>query len=67
MADPTLLDWVLQGGAVGVLVWVVLAFMRGWLVPGSVHQAVVTEKDEWKHLALEILGTTRDAIRVADR
>lgn len=65
--DATLLDLVLQGGAVGVLVWNVVGFMRGWIVPGSTYQAIVREKDEWKSLTLEMLKTTRDAVRIADK
>lgn len=38
--------WLTQGGAVGVLASVVLAFMRGWIVTGRQYQNVREERDK---------------------
>jgi hypothetical protein len=67
MVDATTLELFLRGGALAVLLWVVVGFMRGWIVPGSVHQAVAKEKEEWKALAVDLLQTARDAVRVAGK
>jgi heme exporter protein D len=33
---------------VGVLAWGVIAFVRGWIVPASVHRAVLEDRREWQ-------------------
>lgn len=38
--------WLTQGGAIGVLAAVVLAFMRGWIVTGRQHQEVRSDLDK---------------------
>lgn len=42
--DP-LLDWLSNAGALGVLATAVLAFLRGWIVPGSVAKELREERD----------------------
>lgn len=41
----TLLSW-LTGSAVSVLAVGILAFIRGWIVPGAAHQRVLAENAE---------------------
>jgi hypothetical protein len=38
--------WLTQGGAIGVLAAVVVAFMRGWIVTGRQYQQVRDERDK---------------------
>ena len=33
---------------VGVLAWGVVAFARGWIVPSSVHKAVLEDRKDWQ-------------------
>lgn len=42
--DP-LLQWLVSAGGTGVLALAVVAFLRGWVVPGSTHERVLSERD----------------------
>lgn len=42
----TLFDVVSKGGAVGVLVIAVVAFVQGWIVPGKLFTRAIGERDE---------------------
>lgn len=33
------------------LAWAVVAFLRGWVVPSSVHAALVKDRDDWRDRA----------------
>ena len=33
---------------IAVLGWGVIAFVRGWIVPASVHRAVLEDRREWQ-------------------
>ena len=48
--DP-LVDWLSRAGALGILAAAVVAFLRGWIVPGKTHDRVREERDR----ALEIM------------
>lgn len=48
--DP-ILTWLTQGGAIGVLAFIVFAFLKGWIVTGSELRKVETERDR----ALELV------------
>ncbi len=39
----TFIDVVAQGGAIAVLSFIVVAFLRGWIVPQSVHDRVIED------------------------
>ena len=41
-SDP-LLDWLSRGGALGVLAFVVIGFVRGWIVPSPEVDRLVSE------------------------
>jgi hypothetical protein len=56
-----------QGGAVTILAVIVVAFLRGWVVPGSYHDKVVAERDEWKDLAVELMQTASKAVGLVER
>lgn len=45
-SDPSgLVDLLTRGGAVGILAFVVIAFVRGWIVPGAVHREACIQRD----------------------
>lgn len=51
-------DWILQGGAVGLLTGVALMIFLGWLVPGRTYRALERDRDFWREAALKSLGQT---------
>jgi hypothetical protein len=44
-AAPDLTGW-LTGSAVTVLAFIVIAFIRGWIVPGVTHTRALAKQDE---------------------
>jgi len=48
-----LYDWVNKGGAIAVLVAVVLAWGAGYIVTGAEYERAVKESAEWKSLTLK--------------
>lgn len=38
--------WLTQGGAIGVLTYVVVALIKGWLVPGRQYVEVCAQRDK---------------------
>jgi hypothetical protein len=64
--DP-MLDWFTQAGAVGVLGFIVLGFIRGWLVTGATHARVLAEKERAIDLVYEQAKMTQRALEVAER
>lgn len=48
--DP-LLDWISRAGAIGILSFVVIAFLRNWIVTGAHYKEVCIERDR----ALELV------------
>lgn len=51
-------EWIIQGGAVGLLGLVVLMILRGALVPRKTHEEVQEERDTWRLIALKAMGQT---------
>lgn len=33
------------------LAWACVAFLRGWVVPHSVHEALLKDRDDWRNRA----------------
>lgn len=68
--DP-LLDLFLQGGAIGVLAFVVIAFMKGWIVSGVSAKADIEqcrkERDRALDLVYEQAQLTRRALDVTEK
>jgi hypothetical protein len=52
--DP-LLDWLAQAGSVGILSFIVIAFLKGWIVSGSVAKERLRECTEQRDKALELV------------
>ena len=51
-------DWIVQGGAVGLLGLVALMIFLGRLVPRSVYQQLERDRDYWRTAALQAIGQT---------
>jgi len=45
--------FVSQAGVPGILLALVVAFQRGWIVPQRYYDAVALERDQWKAYALK--------------
>lgn len=51
-------DWILQGGAVGLLGAVALMVFLGWLVPVRTYRALERDRDYWRDVAMKSIGHT---------
>lgn len=49
-------EWVVQGGAVGLLLLVALMVFRGRLVPRSMYDELARDRDQWRDVALKAIG-----------
>lgn len=52
--DP-LVDWLTKAGPIGILAYVVVAFMKGWIVPGAAARASLEETRAQRDKALELV------------
>ena len=71
---PDILDLVSKITVAGLLALIVVALVRGWLVPAYRYREVQDEiqelkgeRDEWKQLALQGTSIARTAVRIADQ
>jgi len=48
---------------IAVLGWGVIAFVRGWIVPASVHQEALRSVDDWKARHDRIAAIAEMALR----
>jgi len=64
--DP-LLDWLAQAGAIGVLAFVVIGFVRGWIVPGPTHKKALEEKERALDLVYAQAAITQRTLDAAER
>jgi hypothetical protein len=55
-------EWLIPGGAVGLLGLTVLMVFRGWLVPASQVARIEQERDEWKSLALQAMDQNQQLL-----
>lgn len=62
---PVPADWILQGGAVGLLGLVALMVFMGWLIPRGTYRALERDRDYWRAAALKSLGQTEALMPVA--
>lgn len=58
--------WVVQGGAVGVLVFVALLIFTGRLIPRSVFKQLERDRDYWRAAALKSIGHTEALMPAAE-
>lgn len=64
--DP-LLDWLSNAGALGVLATAVIAFLRGWIVPGSTAKELREERDRALDLVYKQAEIAQKALEAAER
>jgi hypothetical protein len=55
---PIPTEWVVQGGAVGLLAVVALMVFLGRLVPRRTYDDMVQDRDHWRAIALKAMGHT---------
>lgn len=60
-----LLDWLSQAGALGVLAFVVLAFMRRWIVTGAEAERCKQERDRALELLYEMARVSSQSLDLA--
>lgn len=60
-------QWLSQGGAIGVLAFVVAGFVRGWIVPGSAYKEVCEQRDRAIDQVYRMAETAQRAVEVAER
>ena len=58
-------EWVIQGGAVGLVGLIVLMILRGVLVPRKVLEEVKEDRDTWRLIALKSMGQTDQLLPAA--
>lgn len=63
--DP-LIDWLSSAGALGILATIVIAFMRGWIVPGRAYEQVRQERDRALELVYKQAEVTQRALETAE-
>jgi hypothetical protein len=51
-------DWIVQGGAVGILALVALMVFMGWLIPLRTYRQLERDRDFWREVALKSIGHT---------
>jgi hypothetical protein len=64
--DP-LLEWLSRAGSLGILAAAVIAFLRGWIVPGSMVEQLRAERDRALEIIYEQAKVAQKALDVAER
>lgn len=49
-------EWIIQGGAVGLLMLVAYMVFTGRLVPRQVYRDMEKDRDQWREVALKAIG-----------
>jgi hypothetical protein len=66
-AQDPLIDWLSRGGSLGILAAAVIAFLRGWVVPGSVANQLRDERDRALELVYKQAEVAQRALEAAER
>lgn len=65
--DP-LLDWLVNNAtAVGLLAFIIVALLRGWIVTGREHLRVLQERDRAMELVYAQAQNTQRALDIAEK
>jgi hypothetical protein len=64
--DPVL-EWLSRAGSLGILAAAVVAFLRGWIVPGSVAEQLRLERDRALELVYKQAEVAQRALEAAER
>lgn len=67
VADEPLVEWLSRAGSLGILATAVIAFLRGWIVPGSVAQQLREERDRALELVYKQAEVAQRALEAAER
>lgn len=65
-SDP-LVDWLTQAGGLGVLAFVVVAFMKGWIVRGTEVDKIRAERDKALELVYKQAEIAHKALSVQEK
>lgn len=66
-STQTIIDLISQGGALALLVFVVVGAVREWWFTGAAYRRLEVERDEWKQMALRSLDTADRAVTLVER
>ena len=58
----SVLDGVTKGGVIGLLLFGVLGFLRGIIIPRWMYDSIVRDRDEWKTAYKELLTITQKTV-----
>jgi hypothetical protein len=58
-------QWIVQGGAVGLLGFVALLVFLGQLIPRSSYKQLERDRDYWRAAALKAIGHTEQLLPAA--
>jgi hypothetical protein len=65
--DP-LIDWLTNNAtAIGLLAFIVVALIRGWIVTGREHDRVLAERDRAMELVYAQAEATSRALEIAEK
>lgn len=67
VASDPLLEWLSRAGGFGILAAAVVAFLRGWIVPGSVANQLREERDRALELVYKQAEIAHRALEAAER
>lgn len=63
------LDWTTlsQAGVAGILAAIVVAFVKGWIVPGSQHKEVCAQRDQALEQVYKLAAAAQRTIEATER
>lgn len=68
VASDPLIDWLTRGGAVGVLAFIVVGFVKGWIVSGRAYDQARQDRDRALDLVYKQASLANRAVDLtADR
>lgn len=59
--------WLTQAGSVGILAAAVIAFVKGWIVPGSQHKEVCSQRDQALEQVYKLAAAAQRQIEATER
>lgn len=70
LADGTgspLIDWLSNAGAISILAFIVVAFLRGWIVTGAEAGRLRIERDKALDLVYKLAEVSQRALGVVEK
>lgn len=65
-AGEPLIEWLSRAGSLGILAAAVVAFLRGWVVPGRAYEQVRQERDRALELVYKQAEVAHRALDAAE-